>query len=352
MPMTGLLRFGGRRISMLIDNITLVPSYLCNLNCYYCHQHAIQGHFKNGAEISKELIDKTIEFIATQTRGDISFYGGEPLLFYEEFMRPISQAFPDRRQNIITNGILCRGDLLKEVSSTMGMRLSYDGFIEGSSNYKNSQAAKNRVEEILEQYETSPHEVAFMTVITKESLPFLPQIMQEFPQVSRVILLNLAEEFSLDEMKQIEESLQFLSNDSIMQLALIPFGSRSQGCVALYGNGDILLGTMGGLPPQLLEQLVIGRNFQVDPIKFEKATPLSHKLFGIKQAGLCRQCILKDECLQEKESYEEYKDFASHRKFHGICATTFLASKELARRGISFELIRKANEGRLNNANS
>lgn len=67
-------------------NVTLIPTYDCNLSCPYCYE----GKEKNKEKISIQDIDKILKFISSKTEKNnddipiqtlhIMIYGGEPLL--------------------------------------------------------------------------------------------------------------------------------------------------------------------------------------------------------------------------------------------------------------------------------
>lgn len=65
-----------------ILNITLIPSYLCNFACPYCYEN----HFTT-KRISKTTYDKLAKLIIYSSFKNVRFslFGGEPLLFLDEF---------------------------------------------------------------------------------------------------------------------------------------------------------------------------------------------------------------------------------------------------------------------------
>ena len=70
--------------------ITINPTMHCNLRCYYCYEE----HTK-GTRMKQETIDATIAYIKKQVSSgrykhiSLSFFGGEPLLYFRQSVKPL-----------------------------------------------------------------------------------------------------------------------------------------------------------------------------------------------------------------------------------------------------------------------
>lgn len=94
-------------------NIVLVPSLLCNFNCPYCCEKDYscgKENIKNYFNVLKKYAEKNFK---THKVVHISLFGGEPLLFANEFLEFLDWVYEDSKKNnyeyftsIVTNGSL------------------------------------------------------------------------------------------------------------------------------------------------------------------------------------------------------------------------------------------------------
>lgn len=100
-------------------NIVLVPSLSCNFACPYC----FEKNLKCGKENIKHYFKTLKKFASKEFKNhkcvQISLFGGEPLLFYKEFLEFLewvkcdsSQKQYDYFTSIVTNGSLLTKDML------------------------------------------------------------------------------------------------------------------------------------------------------------------------------------------------------------------------------------------------
>ena len=121
-------------------NICLNVTDSCNLACRYCfvEQHP---HFMS-LETAKKATDwvynnlqeaKKIEAISPNHTARITFFGGEPMLMYEQIIVPLVQYIEEKYPNQITLSMTTNGTLLNKeridflYSHHVGLLLSIDG---------------------------------------------------------------------------------------------------------------------------------------------------------------------------------------------------------------------------------
>lgn len=103
----------------LYDNrdyeIMINPTLECCFKCWYCFEAHPQGH------MSTEIVNAIKEHIRHKIKNDkitrlhISWFGGEPLLYYDQVVRPISvfaKQFTEKNQVLFTNSITTNGYLI------------------------------------------------------------------------------------------------------------------------------------------------------------------------------------------------------------------------------------------------
>ncbi len=104
---------------------TVIPTHACNLACKYCYQG--HGDILSNT-MSDETVRRTIEFIrknaVNRRKIDLTFYGGESLLFPDILFRVLEeiQSFANNQGAdfhvlVVTNGTLFTEDIIKKLSS-------------------------------------------------------------------------------------------------------------------------------------------------------------------------------------------------------------------------------------------
>ena len=89
-----------KEISKTIDlsdqayKLTINPTMNCNFKCWYCYETHVKG-----SRMSKDIISRTNRFVTNTARESnlkhftLSWFGGEPLLYYEDIVLPIMEHF-------------------------------------------------------------------------------------------------------------------------------------------------------------------------------------------------------------------------------------------------------------------
>ena len=133
-------------------HLTINPTLDCNFHCWYCYESKVKG-----SEMSKDLIQATISYIEkvlatnpTLKRFHLYFFGGEPLLKFDDVMRPILDAFIEktsekeifRTLQITTNGALLNDHVIqyiKELGLFTAFQITFDGY---EDNHNKSRRSK------------------------------------------------------------------------------------------------------------------------------------------------------------------------------------------------------------------
>lgn len=127
----------------------ILPTLECNFNCWYCYEKHEAGHmgFKmveaTKAHIFHMIVNEKISAL------DLSWYGGEPLLYFEEVVYPISLYAKKicREYNIpytnwvTTNGYLINKDMISKVNDIQlfSYQITIDGNREKHNKVRNVQ---------------------------------------------------------------------------------------------------------------------------------------------------------------------------------------------------------------------
>lgn len=111
------------RFSNHTARVTIMPTLECNFRCWYCYESHCDGH------MSKEDVKAVIAFCKAIIDGRglrhfiLDWFGGEPMLYFNEVVYPISLALKDYcreehirfSNSITTNGYLVKGDMMERL---------------------------------------------------------------------------------------------------------------------------------------------------------------------------------------------------------------------------------------------
>ena len=120
-------------INKKTDDLCLIVTERCNLNCTYCQS---DKSFKRmmSWECAKENVDKYLS-ITEEKNPSITFMGGEPFIAFkliQQLVDYIGKAFPQHgvKYTIVTNGTLVHGSIqqwIKDNEANVNVVLSLDG---------------------------------------------------------------------------------------------------------------------------------------------------------------------------------------------------------------------------------
>lgn len=168
------------------NRILFVNSYACNMNCPYCmhFEHKknkkIKPNMQFGLENSKALFDDLIEN-SPYNRLQITFSGGEPLVFYDSYIKPMilymrekQKEFPEKEVvlDMFTNATLLsreKYEFFKSQNFRIG--ISYDGHC--GQQYRDAKTL-NKVEEMIKLgVEIMPELLSIASTFYKDTFPFI-----------------------------------------------------------------------------------------------------------------------------------------------------------------------------------
>ena len=187
----------------------------CNLACKYCFVHQSPEY------MSYETAEKAVEWLKTNYKAknrtdkmNIVFFGGEPLLCYDEVIVPIVEKYKNEAKfSITTNGILLDEDKVDFFyKNKVQILLSFDGV----KQVQNSQRKGKEVDSYNKVIDNIPYllvrfpDTTMRMTVTKESLPYLYDsviLAEEIGFNNIMFVPNAYEEWSWDEAVIYEEQL-------------------------------------------------------------------------------------------------------------------------------------------------
>lgn len=128
------------------SRIFIILGTACNLSCRYCIQHDIKNT-EQSAVISPELIPWLEKEAEVSKNLHITFYGGEPLLYFKAIQSIVNHVHGDVTFGIITNGSLITDKIADFFNSHhFSVTVSWDGY---GSKYTRLYDAMENMDNIL-----------------------------------------------------------------------------------------------------------------------------------------------------------------------------------------------------------
>jgi len=181
-------------------NVTLVPTWDCNLRCIYCYS---SGGEKIGDLMKFDIAKASIDFIIKNAKEKghkkvrLGFHGGgEPLLNKNiDFIKKVTEYFKEKgeknklktRVSSATNGVLNRKNLEWICNNFNYLNLSFDGpkdIQDRQRPMENGSGSFEFVIKTVEYLEGEKFPYSIRTTITKESTSRMPEIVEFFGSIS------------------------------------------------------------------------------------------------------------------------------------------------------------------------
>lgn len=193
-----------KNLSKLVDSndshylLIINPTMNCNFKCWYCYESHIKG--SRMAEHTKESLQRLIQKIISDNRiksFSISWFGGEPLLYYEDVIKPISEYTLElcKEYNVTlnsdytTNGFLIDVERAKMFKrwSTSQIQITLDGNREKHNSVRYVSASRGSYDQIMDNIGTLTKEgvkVRLRINYTEETLQGIRDIVKELNSFS------------------------------------------------------------------------------------------------------------------------------------------------------------------------
>ena len=151
----------------------------CNLACPYCF------HKQNEKDIDFHTADMAVRYIITnatikKVKPNISFFGGEPLLLFNEIIKPLINKYKDSvNWTITTNGILLTENIIDFLTeNNVSILLSIDGCKQVQDTQrplKNKESSFNILNNIIPYLLLKQPNTIFRSTISRYSLNYLEE---------------------------------------------------------------------------------------------------------------------------------------------------------------------------------
>jgi uncharacterized protein len=195
-----IYRYGNR-----IARITIMPTLNCNFKCWYCYE----SHFES--KMDADTLEAAILFIKNIVRKNrlqslhLDWFGGEPLLYFEEIMYPIAKElllFCEEENvqfihGITTNGYLINADVIQKMKEIK--LATFQITLDGSAHFHNktrfSKTDRQTYNTIVSNIENLCKEIEniFMTL----RINYTPQNISTIDEIADSFSINVRKKIKI-----------------------------------------------------------------------------------------------------------------------------------------------------------
>lgn len=242
-------------------HLIINPTINCNFNCWYCYEKHISSKME---QYTVEKIKKLVQLLYREHRNiQLSFFGGEPLLYYKSVMLPILEHIKNYAQeiggdfsvNMTTNGFLFNEKIIRELNiyNFNGAQITLDGNREEHNKIRFLKSGEGSYDTIIKNVKLlARHGVPVRLRInsTNENINSLEYITADFSDLNEEALKNIhidihivwQEKQKLLLEKKMPEVISAFKKNQIMATKMtfreFCYADRRSQCVVHY-NGDI-----------------------------------------------------------------------------------------------------------------
>ena len=142
-------------------HLTINPTMNCNFKCWYCYESHIKGSKMNPQNIDKikNAVDKILAEQSNLKTFHLSWFGGEPLLYFKDVVQPLSDYIQKKCQSgnlqysvgFTTNGYLIDPNMIEwlKTSQVDHLQITLDGHKERHDNVRNVNKNKGSYDKIV-----------------------------------------------------------------------------------------------------------------------------------------------------------------------------------------------------------
>jgi uncharacterized protein len=204
---------------MEISNLTFIVTDDCNFNCTYCVQIKEKKTINNAC--IETAVDFFYPFLKQNEQVYIGFYGGEPLLAYEQIKYAVCLMQEKNKTgnkkinfSMTTNGSLLTDEMLDFFNrSQFALTLSFDGFAQDMSRKKGTLDQMIRLMKQIRDYPNIDFEInSVFTPQTISKFSGSLRFMIEFGGPEITFNLSTMEEWEPSHLVSLKEELKQLTN--------------------------------------------------------------------------------------------------------------------------------------------
>ena len=235
------------------DRFTLIinPTLKCNMKCWYCYE----SH-KTEAVMKSDTLLSILRFISNKVTENglkglnVDFFGGEPLLYFKEIVKPILEhAYNECVNNNVqlyvsftTNGYLLSNDIYKElIKYTEWEVVRLQITIDGNREFHNKTRALGGTKETydvivshIKQFATKGFLILVRFNYTEKNISSFFDVIEDFASLPEQCKEHL--NFSLQKVWQVEDTEKLDNEAKRLREALISEGFKCEPLVLTHNR--------------------------------------------------------------------------------------------------------------------
>ncbi len=192
-------------------SLMILPTMNCNFKCWYCYESHIKGSKTSEANIEKIKLHIKNKFSTMKDLKEfgLSFFGGEPLLYFKDVILPILKYTYDmaKQKKVIlittftSNGFLINDEMVKNLVKyeTNNFQITFDGYGKDHDDVRYVSKSKGSYNTIVSNIKRLVRNEIFVVIrinYTQKNIDGVTQILKDF------------EDLTLEERKRITLDMQ------------------------------------------------------------------------------------------------------------------------------------------------
>ncbi len=216
-------------------SLMILPTMNCNFKCWYCYETHIKGSKTSETNILRiqRHISNKFDTLKELKRFELSFFGGEPLLYYKDVILPIiSYTFNKASQkgvylhiHFTSNGFLIDDEMVKDLVKyeVNSFQITLDGYGKDHNDVRYVSKSRGSFGVIIENIKKLARNNINVTLrinYTQKNIDGLPGIFNEFddltPEEKALITLDMQkvwQEENIEGLYQKEDAFRTAAND-------------------------------------------------------------------------------------------------------------------------------------------
>ncbi len=235
-------------------HLTINPTMNCNFKCWYCYESHVKG-----SQMTNETIEKVIKYIkhVISTNDEIkqfriSWFGGEPMLYFDKVIKPITEethqianqrgiAFSSK---FTTNGYLIKPRMIPffKKYNISGFQITLDGHRDRHNKVRYTARQKGTYDEIIESIKLLARNQVYVAVrinYVKDTLEKIQELINDFKDLSATArsylnfnFHNVWQEGEANQEKLSEVITDFRNNDFVTESLFSSVDTLRDSCYA------------------------------------------------------------------------------------------------------------------------
>lgn len=219
--------------------LTINPTMNCNFKCWYCYESHIKNSILNNEMIERifKHMDYVFENLPNLEIFHLAWFGGEPLLYFDQTVKPLLEYAKNKFKNInffssiTTNGLLIKEEQIKifKENNLQYFQITIDGFKEEHDKIRYISKNKGSYDLIVQNIillATNKLNVNIRINFTKSTLENIEEVANYFKNYSQEVLNYVT--FDFHQVWQDNEDLEDLLNLKIQYFKTIGLISTSR----------------------------------------------------------------------------------------------------------------------------